>query len=261
MCERIEINMKFHTFGDEKNQVMILLHGMLNPWQIWEDAAAYFSKEYYVIVPELDGHTETEKSSFVSVEEEAEAIRKYVIENFDGKISALCGLSMGGRIAAILAGMPGISVDALVLDGAPLQKLPGLFRTMIKNSYRMVIEKSKGRDPKILERAKKEFLPERYLDAYLKVADHMDEENIPKIIDSVFRPFEFKAYGDQVRILFLHGTKGNEKVSAKAAKCMKEANPQTEIRCFQGYGHAQLASFEIDKWIQEVAAFLGHAEG
>lgn len=208
MCERIEINMKFHTFGDEKNQVMILLHGMLNPWQIWEDAAAYFSKEYYVVVPELDGHTEEEKSSFVSVEEEAEAIRKYAIENFDGKISALCGLSMGGRIAAILAGMP-----------------------------------------------------ERYLEAYLKVADHMDEENIPKIIDSVFRPFEFKAYGDHVRILFLHGTKGNEKVSAKAAKCMKEANPQTEIRCFQGYGHAQLASFEIDKWIQEVAAFLGHAEG
>lgn len=248
--------MKFHTFGDEKNRVMILLHGMLNPWQIWEDAAAYFSKEYYVIVPELDGHTEQEKSSFVSVEEEAETLRKYVIENFDGKISALCGLSMGGRIAAILAGMPGIFVDALVLDGAPLQPLPGLVRKMIKSSYRMVIEKSKSRDIKILDRAKKEFLPERYLDDYLKVADHMNEEDIPRIIDSVFQPFDFKAYGEHVRILFLHGTKGNERVSAKAAKCMKEANPQTEIRCFQGYAHAQLASFEINQWIQKVAAFL-----
>lgn len=248
--------MKFHTFGDEKNRVMILLHGMLNPWQIWEDAAAYFSKEYYVIVPELDGHTEQEKSSFVSVEEEAETLRKYVIENFDGKISALCGLSMGGRIAAILAGMPGIFVDALVLDGAPLQPLPGLVRKMIKSSYRMVIEKSKSRDIKILDRAKKEFLPERYLDDYLKVADHMNEEDIPRIIDSVFQPFDFKTYGEHVKILFLHGTKGNERVSAKAAKCMKEANPQTEIRCFQGYAHAQLASFEINQWIQKVAAFL-----
>lgn len=248
--------MKFHMFGDEKNRVMILLHGMLNPWQIWEDAAAYFSKEYYVIVPELDGHTEQEKSSFVSVEEEAETLRKYVIENFDGKISALCGLSMGGRIAAILAGMPGIFVDALVLDGAPLQPLPGLVRKMIKSSYCMVIEKSKSRDIKILDRAKKEFLPERYLDDYLKVADHMNEEDIPRIIDSVFQSFDFKTYGEHVRILFLHGTKGNERVSAKAAKCMKEANPQTEIRCFQGYAHAQLASFEINQWIQKVAAFL-----
>ena len=110
-----------------------------------------------------------------------------------------------------------------------------------------------------METAKKEFLPERYLDSYLKVADHLNEEDIPRIIDSVFKPFEFKAYGDHVRILFLHGTKGNEKVSAKAVKCMKEANPQTEIRCFQGYAHAQLASFEIDKWIQEVEAFLKNA--
>lgn len=229
---------------------------MMNPWQIWEDAAEHFSKEYHVIVPELDGHTEEETSHFLSVEDEAEKIRRYAIEKLGGKINVLCGLSMGGRIAAVLAGMPGITVDALVLDGAPLQKLPGLARTVIKSSYRMVINKSKGRDPKILERAKKEFLPERYIDDYLKVADHMDEASIPVIIDSVFQPFDHKAYDRRMRILFMHGTKGNEKVSIKAAARMKEANPQTEIRCFQGYAHAQLASFEIDRWIREVSDFL-----
>ena len=129
-------------------------------------------------------------------------------------------------------------------------------RAKLTSSHFKLTEKSRSRDPKILERAKKEFLPERYLEDYLKVADHLDDANISKIIDSVFCPFEFKNYGEHVRILFLHGTKGNEKVSAKAAKCMKEANPQTEIRCFQGYAHAQLASFEIDKWIREVASFL-----
>ena len=248
--------MKFHEFGDKNNRSMILVHGMMNPWQIWEDAAGYFSKEYYVIIPELDAHTEEETSSFISVEDEAEKIRKYVITNLGGKINVLCGLSMGGRIAAHLAGMPEITVDTLVLDGAPLQKLPGLAKAMIKNSYRMVINKSKNRDSKILERAKKEFLPERYIEAYLKVADHMDEASIPVIIDSVFQPFEYKVYDGNMRILFMHGTKGNEKVSMKAAKRMKEINSQTEIRCFQGYAHAQLASFEIDRWISEVSDFL-----
>lgn len=248
--------MKFHSFGDREKGVMILLHGMLNPWQIWEDAAAYFSKEYFVVVPELDGHTEDEESSFISVEEEAEEIRKYAIENFDGKISALCGLSMGGRIAAILAAMPGISVDALVLDGAPLQKLPGLLRNMIKNTYCMLIKRSKARDPKILERAKKEFLPDRYMEAYLRVADHMTEASISRVIDSVFQAFEFQPYDSKMKILFMHGTVGNEKLSMKGAKRMKEVNPQTEIRCFQGYAHAQMASFEIQRWIDEVSAFL-----
>jgi hypothetical protein len=31
---------------------------MLTPWQIWNTAAERFSKDHYVIVPELDAHTE-----------------------------------------------------------------------------------------------------------------------------------------------------------------------------------------------------------
>ena len=50
--------MIFHTFGDPSAKPVVLIHGMLNPWQLWEDAAEHFSKEYYVVVPELDAHTE-----------------------------------------------------------------------------------------------------------------------------------------------------------------------------------------------------------
>ena len=54
----------------------------------------------------------------------------------------------------------------------------------------------------------------------------------------------------------MHGTKGNEALARRAALKMKKANPQTEIRCFEGYAHAQLACFENEKWVREVAAFL-----
>ena len=50
--------MIFHTFGDPSAKPVVLIHGMLNPWQLWKDAAEHFSKEYYVVVPELDAHTE-----------------------------------------------------------------------------------------------------------------------------------------------------------------------------------------------------------
>ena len=45
--------MIFHTFGDKENKAVILVHGMLNPWQIWNKAIEKFSRTYYVIVPEL----------------------------------------------------------------------------------------------------------------------------------------------------------------------------------------------------------------
>ena len=85
----------------------------------------------------------------------------------------------------------------------------------------------------------------------------MNEQSIKNAFNSVFSKFEFKKYDATCNILFMHGTKGNEFVSKKSAIKMKEANPQTEIRYFKGYAHAQLLSFETSKWIKEVQGFLG----
>ena len=75
-------------------------------------------------------------------------------------------------------------------------------------------------------------------------------------MDSVFSTFEFKKYEDVNRILFMHGTKGNESVSKKAAKKMQEINPQTEIKVFKGYKHAELLCFKEDEWISVVQDWL-----
>lgn len=253
--------MIFHTFGSRDNSVIVLLHGMLTPWQIWEDAIEHFSKEHFVVVPELDAHTEDKPSSFVSVEEEAEKIRKYLTENFGGEVYALCGLSMGGRIAATVAGMEGLKIRDLVLDGAPLKKLPGILAGIMKKSYISIIAKSKKRDPKVIESCKRDFLPERYHEYFFRIADNMENDSIGRILDSVFSSFTFKPYGKDMNILFMHGTKGNESVSKKCAVKMKAANPQTEIRCYDGYAHARLACFEPKKWVREVSEFLEKSRG
>ena len=248
--------MEFHTFGNRNSKSMVLIHGMLTPWQIWEDAAEYFSGEYFVVVPELDAHTEEKPTGFCSVEDEADQVAAYALEHLGGKIDVLCGLSMGGRIAAEVADMPDITVGCLVLDGAPLTGLPGIFVTFLKQSYTNIVMKSKTRDPKALESCRKTFLPARYIEYYLKIADNMDIQSIKTIMDSVFSRYDIREYRPDMKIMFMHGTKGNETFSRKAAVRMKEVNPQTEIRCFEGYAHAQLACFEIDKWTAEVARFI-----
>ena len=145
---------------------------------------------------------------------------------------------MGGRISATLAGMPKITVENLILDGAPLLSLPKIMIAFMAKSYVNIINKSKNRDSKVIESFKKDFLPERYLNDYFALADYMNEQSIKNAFNSVFSKFEFKKYDATCNILFLHGTKGNESVSKKSAIKMKEANPQTEIRNFKGYAHA-----------------------
>lgn len=248
--------MVFHTFGDKDNKAVVLIHGVLCPWQIWTDAIDNFKDRYYVIVPELDGHTQSEKSTFLSVDEEASKISEYIRNELGGNIYLLAGLSMGGRIAATVAKSKDIKIENLVLDGAPLARINGLMKAVFKKNYKVIITKSKARDPKILESAKKEFLPEKMIPFYLNVADNMEEQSIVNMIDTVFTDFDFSGYPVDMSILFMHGTKGNEQVSRKSAVKMKNANPQTEIRCFKGLAHGELACFKSEQWAKEVEGFI-----
>ena len=248
--------MNFHTFGNKEGSAVILIHGMLTPRQIWNKAAEEFSGTHYVIVPELDGHTENEKSTVISIEDEARKITEYIREELGSKVYLLAGLSMGGRIAAEIANDPSLKIQNLVIDGAPLIKLNGLFKSIMKNNYRSILDKSRARDPKVEASFKRDFLPEEYWEPFLKIADNMDRQSVDNFIDSVFTPFGFAKYPEGMKILFMHGTKGNESVSKKGALKMRDMNPQMEIKRFDGLAYAELACFKPQQWISEVKEFI-----
>ncbi len=173
--------MLFHTFGDENKKAIIFIHGMLTPWQIWQSSINHFSKSYFVIVPELDAHTENSVTEFISIENEAAQIKEYLKKLCRKEIFAICGLSMGGRIAAVLAGLSEINTEYLVLDGAPLLPTSSILKRIMIRSYLNIIRKTKKRDPKILDSFKKNFLPEKHLENYLKIADHIEEQSLDVI--------------------------------------------------------------------------------
>lgn len=248
--------MQFHSFGNKENKAVILIHGMLTPWQIWNKAAEVFSGEYHVIVPELDGHTENAKSTFISVKDEVQKLTEYIREELNGEVYLLAGLSMGGRIAAQIALDQSLRIENLVIDGAPLMKVNGLLKSIMKNNYLSILDKSRARDPKVEASFKRDFLPEEYWEPFLKIADNMDPQTVGNIINDVFAPFDFAKYPEGMKILFMHGTKSNESVSKKGALKMRELNPQMEIKCFDGFAHGELACFKPQQWIDEVKEFI-----
>lgn len=249
--------MRFHTFGNENNKKMILIHGVLTPWQIWQEHIDFFSERYHVIVPALDGHVEEEASEYQSVEDEAEKIINYMLQNFGRDVDTICGLSMGGVVAYKIFESGKLNINNMVIDGAPLSPLGKLPVWFMEKSYISIIHKAKVRDKKTLADFKKNFLPEKYLESFLKFADTMSDITISNIVRGVFSISISQCnYGNNTSILFMHGTKGNEMVSHKAAKKMKELYPQTEIQCFEGYMHAELAIYHSKEWIAHVDEFI-----
>lgn len=249
--------MRFHEFGDKNDKIIILIHGVLTPWQIWQEQIDFFKEKYFVIVPALDAHVEEEASEYISVEQEAKCIEEYVCSNYGSKVFAVCGLSMGGAIANVLFGNGKLEIEHLVFDGAPLVPTPGFATKMMTNAYLDIIHKSKERDKNTLRNFEKNFLPAKYLDSYLKFADTMSDDSVKNILNSVGESrLSVCGNPNNTRILFLHGTKGNEILAKKSAKLTKRHYPDATILSFKGYMHGELAIYKGAEWIRVVDSFF-----
>lgn len=251
--------MLVHEFVEGNKPVMVLVHGVLTPWQIWMPQIEAFKEQYNIYAIALDAHTEEYASEFVSIEEEVEKIEQYFEDKNIGTVAALCGISLGGKIAYRIWKNGRLNVRNLILDGAPLVSCPKFAINVMTNMYKNIIHKSKLRDEKVIESFKRDFLPDKYLESYLKIADYMTDDSIKNIVHSAFKGDKFDAGYNKSRILFIHGTKGNEILSKKAAARMKKYYSDTEVICFKGDTHCYKAIYEPQNWIQVVEQFLNRA--
>lgn len=254
--EHEEKIMVVHEFINGNKPVMVLVHGVLTPWQVWTPQITSFVEQYNVYAIALDAHIEDKPSEFVSVVDEANKIIKYFQEKNLMQIDVLCGISLGGKIAHEIWKSGKLTVGNLIMDGAPLVSCPKIAVKIMLKNYKDIVHKSKERDSKVIDNFKKYFLPEKYLDSYLKIADFMTDESIENMVTSVFAGGKIEGISNQSKILFIHGTKGNEILSKKAAKLMKRYYPETEIICFKGDTHCYKAIYQPEKWISTVKDFL-----
>jgi len=248
--------MKIHEFTEGGKPIMLLVHGVLTPWQVWTPMIEAFRDRYDIYAVALDAHTEECASEFVSIADEVEKIVQYFAGKNITAIDTLCGISLGGKISYAIWKDGRLSVANLIMDGAPLVSCPKFAQKIMANNYVSIIHQSKKRTPSVIRSFKKNFLPEIYLESYLKIADFMTDSSMRNIVYSAFSGDLAEDVDNHSRILFIHGTRGNEVLSRKAAKLMKKYYPATEIVCFAGDAHCYKAIYEPAVWIKTVEDFL-----
>ena len=250
--------MIFHTFGDVSKPKMLLIHGVLCPWQMWDDVVQHYLEKYYIIVPELDGHTQNISTQFKSVEDEAAGIEKYLSLCGISELDTVCGFSMGGRIAAMLWKNGNVKIKNLVLDGAPLVPAGGFVSRVVVNFYIDIVQKCKQCDPKTIENSKKNFLPERYTEPFLRLIDKMEGDSINNVCHSVLGgDFPTNLSTEGMRILYMYGTKSNEMLSKKSAKLIRKHYRIVKLVKCKGMMHAELLCFHTPEWLKIADEFIG----
>ena len=110
--------MNFHEFGDPRNPAVMLIHGAGNAWWSFLRQARALEGRFRVILPTLDGHAEECGEEYVSTEDEAYKLLKYVEARCGGELFLLGGVSLGGQIVMEMLGQrPDVARRAIV-DGA-----------------------------------------------------------------------------------------------------------------------------------------------
>ena len=85
-------------YGQQNPDVVLLLHGGGLSWWNYREVAKRLAERYHVVLPVLDGHSDS-GAPFATIEDNAARLISYIDARFGGQVLLLGGLSLGGQIA------------------------------------------------------------------------------------------------------------------------------------------------------------------
>ncbi|MCR4787060.1 MAG: alpha/beta hydrolase [Lachnospiraceae bacterium] len=225
---------------------------MANTSDLYDPLLPYL-KDYYVIVCELDGHSEKEPGTFVSVRDAAQKIEKYVRDNLDGRLFGLLGFSLGGTIATELISRGNIEIERTILDAAFVIRM-GIMTYPFKLLFQVTI-----------------WLIEHDVHIPDAVVESIMGKGNAGIVDTLYKGVTIKSIGNAAlstykydirdelrnyknRVVFWRGE--NEPYPEKSARLLKKYLPQMRVRVFKGMGHGQMLHEHTKTYAKRLLAFL-----
>ena len=241
------------TYGNKQDKAIVLIHGMASTALLCYEPILKYLENYYIVLVEVDGHSENVKGNLLSLKDCCDDIEKYINENLDGHIHGLCGFSMGATMAVELIGRGNISVDKTVLDAAFTVKMG--FKTKPfeicfckaikriqqgKNIPQFLIDSVMGKgNNSIIEMLYRDVTSETIVNA----CEFIYKYSIPDGLWNYRNP-----------VLFLRGAR--EPYPRKSASLLKNYLPQMEERVLEGMGHGQYLHEHPAEYADTLLRFL-----
>lgn len=115
--------MKTYAFGERKKPTIILLPGTACHWKNnFEAVVPLLISDFYVVAISYDGFDETEHTVFPDMLTETEKIEAYIKTEFDGRIAAAYGCSLGGSFVSLLVQRQEIHIDHAIIGSSDMDQ-------------------------------------------------------------------------------------------------------------------------------------------
>lgn len=248
--------MNFHEFGNKNNPHIMLIHGGGNSWWNYLRQAESLSNRYHVILPTLDGHGEEYNTPYLSTEDSANQLLRYIEEHCHGHLFALCGVSLGGQIVIELLTRKVDITEKAIIDGSLCYPNPTMARlciATIKMCGGLIFSEKACRFqinmmPKMLP--KKMLYPKVIQDYYLQDMPKTPRATLISIYNTYMMNYSLKENlkDTKAQIMYWYGSKEMKAVK-KSAQLFKSYVPSCEIYEAKNYNHGYLAIYLPDEWL------------
>lgn len=252
--------MKFYTYGDKTNPMIVMLPGSFCPAKALDYLYNELQADFYIVVVEYNGHYEN--STFTSRQGEAEEITQYLLKENITLVKMIYGQSMGAEVGIELMHQlteKGVAVEKTFFDGAPCIKLSKPYKAFMNLKFKKMINMLKNKSVE-------EVLGWKFLNAFtngdteslrpliegcINVVPYLTDENI-KAENECCYTFDFPSFSDaeQKKMFFFYAKE--EKAYKTCYKGLKQAYPNAKFKVVTGYGHITYSTKHTGEYIQMI---------
>lgn len=246
--------MIFKEFGDKKKPIIILLHGGGLSWWSLKPQIEALQKDYFVVAPIIDGHGDDWKNTFISISKSAESIISYIEDNYNGRVFAICGLSIGAQIAVEMLSQKSDITEYAVIESALVcpMKLAVKFTVPMYNICYGLIKKRWFAKLQ----AKTLNIPEELFETYYLDSSHMSKESLINITTSNGTySISKRLYNTKAKVLILVGEKELSAMK-KSAELLHNTIKGSSLKIIENGSHGEISLMHTNRYIDILKNFF-----
>ncbi|MFO7585301.1 MAG: alpha/beta hydrolase [Anaerolineales bacterium] len=248
--------MRYKVFGNRNHPMLMLIHGYGVSWKMWRPHIALLQEKYHIVTPLLPGHDEDSSSDFQSVEAVAEEIIKFVEDNFEGKLFAICGASLGGTITAHILSENRLKVAKAIIDAGPVVDFGVFFVNFAVYTRRFQNWLLRKGNKTLMNALRNSFFPKEAAEDAIKIASRMSVETCKNVQHSAFRyTLPQSIQETTTEIAYWYGSKEGF-LMQKSADRFRQLLPSVQVQVFQNYEHGELCIGNPDIFVSNALAFF-----
>ncbi|QTD41941.1 alpha/beta fold hydrolase [Sporosarcina sp. Te-1] len=246
--------MKFTVTGNPELETIILLHGGgLSDWSLHRQVD-YLAKNYYVVAPIIDGHGEDGETTFKSIEDSANQLIDFIDTHRNGRVFAICGLSLGAQIVMeVLSKRRGITQHAVIESGLaiPIETLTKFSMLTQKMTYRWIQQKWFAK-----MQAKTLNIADHLFDKYFEDSQKISKQSLLNITYSNGNfQLSKRVQETEANVLIIVGSK-EIKLMKESAHLLKKTIPHSTLYIAEGMNHGELSLVHTEEYLALIEAFF-----